>query len=26
VDGTTTHLIRRRETVAELLAGEAVLP
>jgi diaminopimelate decarboxylase len=26
VDGTTTHLIRRRETVAELFAGEALLP
>jgi len=26
VDGTATHLIRRRETVAELFAGEALLP
>lgn len=26
VDGTTVHLIRRRETVAELFAGEALLP
>ncbi|GAB1394326.1 diaminopimelate decarboxylase [Rhodocyclaceae bacterium] len=26
VDGTTAHLIRRRETVAELFAAEALLP
>jgi len=26
VDGATTHLIRRRETIAELFAGEALLP
>jgi diaminopimelate decarboxylase len=26
VDGTTTHLVRRRETVAELLALESLLP
>ncbi len=26
VDGAQVHLIRRRETVAELLAGESVLP
>lgn len=26
VDGDTTHLIRRRETVQELFAGEALLP
>jgi len=26
VDGDTTHLVRRRETVQELFAGEALLP
>ena len=26
VDGDTTHLVRRRETVSELLAGESLLP
>ena len=26
VDGETTHLVRRRETVSELLAGESLLP
>ena len=26
VDGETTHLVRRRETVGELLAGESLLP
>lgn len=26
VDGETTHLVRRRETVSELLAGEFLLP
>ncbi|UJJ30152.1 diaminopimelate decarboxylase [Halopseudomonas maritima] len=26
VDGEATHLVRRRETVSELLAGESVLP
>ncbi|QJD60022.1 diaminopimelate decarboxylase [Pseudomonas sp. gcc21] len=26
VDGTRTHLIRRRETVSELFAGESLLP
>jgi diaminopimelate decarboxylase len=26
VDGSTTHLVRRRETVDELLAGESCLP
>jgi len=26
VDGTEVHLIRRRETVAELYAGEQILP
>lgn len=26
VDGTSTHLIRRRETVSELFAGESLLP
>ena len=26
VDGEQTHLVRRRETVAELLAGERLLP
>lgn len=26
VDGSTTHLIRRRETVSELFAGESLLP
>jgi diaminopimelate decarboxylase len=26
VDGERTHLVRRRETVQELYAGESVLP
>ena len=26
VDGTATHLVRRRETVSELFAGESLLP
>jgi diaminopimelate decarboxylase len=26
VDGTQTHLVRRRETLADLIAGEAILP
>lgn len=26
VDGTSTHLVRRRETVSELFAGESLLP
>jgi diaminopimelate decarboxylase len=26
VDGTQAHVIRRRETVAELYAGEQILP
>ena len=26
VDGAATHLIRRRETVSELFAGESLLP
>ena len=26
VDGDQAHLVRRRETVDELLAGESVLP
>lgn len=26
VDGTTSHLVRRRETVSELFAGESLLP